>query len=445
MTAINLDEQDQKTLIELIYSEPSIFSRVKPILKAEYFDKKFQPTINYLLDFSNQFNTLPLLEQLNNESRLSYNKIEGLEHNINSQNSVLWMAEQFFKKRALELAIEESYALIAKGETVGIDKIIKDAQLISIKKDFGINFWEKPEEWLTKIEEELGLLPTGWKTFDDYMNGGLGWGQLNYVVAPANSGKSLCMQNMAISWSMQGYNVLFFSLEMDKELVGKRIASMSMNVPYRDIRNNVKSISDSIIYKRKDINPGILQLIDLPIGCNATDIESFIQSFEIATNIVPEIIVIDYADIMTPCDRRIDPNNVNLKDKNISLELRHIARERTHNGKKTMILTASQITKDAMAEMDYNLSNIAGGAPKSHNADNIFSVQTNDAMRQRGEYEFKILKARNAGCKDKKFKMKYNVDTLLISDMEELQVQNPVFDNNQNLQAALATLRGLNT
>lgn len=805
MTAINLDEQDQKTLIELIYSEPSIFSRVRPILKPEYFDKKFQSTINYLLDFSNQFNTLPLIEQLNNESRLSYNKVTGLENNINAQNSVLWMAEQFIKKRALELAVEESYALIAKGETVGIDKIIKDAQLISIKKDFGINFWEKPEEWLTKIEEELGLLPTGWKTFDDFMNGGLGWGQLNYVVAPANSGKceikgtkilmydgsikniedivvgdllmgpdstprtvkslthgkeklfkikfsggnemnvtgehtlslkhqkngkpynmihpitgekisindtfnitvidymktsknfkkynklwrtgieyskkpletciepyflglwlgdgssntsgitsidneiityldnygskynvisnhktkkttkavtieyygqyllgqnkdlrskgsytkndillglknlnvinnkhipynylfntsnirkqvlaglidsdgyynkhkncyeitlktsqlsndviflarslgykvcvsskfikkyksnnytriiiygdltdlpillnrkkqikkpykdwsvssftivqneledeyygfeldkdnlylhddfmvvhnSLCMQNMAISWSIQGYNVLFFSLEMDKELVGKRIASMSMNIPYRDIRNNVKSVSDSIIYKRKDINPGILQLIDLPIGCNANDIESFIQSFEIATNIVPEIIVIDYADIMTPCDKRIDPNNVNLKDKNISLELRNIARERTHNGKKTMILTASQITKDAMAEMDYNLSNIAGGAPKSHNADNIFSVQTNDAMRQRGEYEFKILKARNAGCKDKKFKMKYNVDTLLISDMEELQVQNPVFDNNQNLQAALATLKGI--
>ena len=72
MTALNLDENDQKTLIELIYSDASVFARVKSILKPEYFDKKFQPTITYLLDFSNQFNTLPLIEQLNNEVRIDY-------------------------------------------------------------------------------------------------------------------------------------------------------------------------------------------------------------------------------------------------------------------------------------------------------------------------------------------------------------------------------------
>lgn len=443
MTALNLDENDQKTLIELIYSDASVFARVKSILKPEYFDKKFQPTISYLLDFSNQFNTLPLLEQLNNEVRIDYKFINGLNNNMNAQESVLFMAEQFIKKRALELAIEESYGLIAKGETSGIDKIIKDAQTISLKKDLGMNFWTKPAEWLEQQESEQGILPTGWSTFDDMMNGGFGWGELNYVVAPVNSGKSLCMQNLAVNWSMMGYNVLFFTLEMNRRLVGKRMASMVSNVPYRDIRKDINKVSDSIIYKRKDIQAGVLQLVDLPIGCNANDIESFIQSFEIETNIIPNILVIDYADIMTPCDRRIDPNNLNRVDKAISLELRDIARERTRNGKNTMIMTASQITKDSMDEMEFGMSNVAGGTTKTQNADNIFSVRTNDAMRQRGEYEFKFLKTRNAGSKDKKLKMKFNVDTLLISDMEEVQVQNPVFDGAQNLQNAIATLKGL--
>ena len=96
-----------------------------------------------------------------------------------------------------------------------------------------------------------------------------------------------------------------------------------------------------------------------------------------------------------------------------------------------------------MDEMEFGMSNVAGGTTKTQNADNIFSVRTNDAMRQRGEYEFKFLKTRNAGSKDKKLKMKFNVDTLLISDMEEVQVQNPVFDGTQNLQNAIATLKGL--
>ena len=443
MSAINLDEKDQKTLIELIYSDPSVFARVKPILKPEYFDKKFQPTISYLIDFSNQFNTLPLIEQLNTEVRLDYNKINGIENNINTQSSILWMAEQFIKKRALEIAVEEAYGLIAKGETYGIDKIIKDAQQISLQKDLGMNFWDKPAEWLEQQESEQGILPTGWNTFDDLMYGGFGWGELNYVVAPVNSGKSLCMQNLAINWSMMGYNVLFFTLEMNRRLVGKRMASMVSSVPYRDIRKDINKVSDSIIYKRKDIQPGILQIADLPIGCNANDIESFIQEFEIEKNVIPNIIIIDYADIMSPCDRRIDPNNLNRVDKAISLELRDIARERTRNGKNTMVLTASQITKDSMDEMEFGMSNVAGGTTKTQNADNIFSVRTNDAMRQRGEYEFKFLKTRNSGSKDKKLKMKFNVDTLLISDLEEIQVQNPVFDNNQNVLNSIKTLQGL--
>lgn len=443
MSALNLDEKDQKTLIELIYSDPSVFARVKPILKPEYFDKKFQPTISYLLDFSNQFNTLPLLEQLNNEVRLDYNKINGIENNVNTQSSILWMAEQFIKKRALEIAVEKAYGLIAKGETSGIDKIIKDAQQISLQKDLGMNFWDKPAEWLEQQESEQGILPTGWNTFDELMYGGFGWGELNYVVAPVNSGKSLCMQNLAINWSMMGYNVLFFTLEMNRRLVGKRMASMVSSVPYRDIRKDINKVSDSIIYKRKDIQPGILQIADLPIGCNANDIESFIQEFEIEKNVIPNIIIIDYADIMTPCDRRIDPNNLNRVDKAISLELRDIARERTRNGKNTMVLTASQITKESMDEMEFGMSNVAGGTTKTQNADNIFSVRTNDAMKQRGEYEFKFLKTRNSGSKDKKLKMKFNVDTLLISDLEEVQVQNPIFNNNQNIQNALATLQGL--
>ena len=39
--------------------------------------------------------------------------------------------------------------------------------------------------------------------------------------------------------------------------------------------------------------------------------------------------------------------------------------------------------------------------------------------------------------------MKYNVDTLLISDMDNVQVQNPLSNMNQNISGALATLQGL--
>jgi hypothetical protein len=439
----NFDEKDQKTLIELLCSDGTVFSRVLPILKAEYFNKKFQPTINYLIDFSNKYNTLPSFTQLNNEARIEYNVVNGISSNINLQKSALDLAEGFIKKRALEIAVEQAYSLIAKGETSGIDTIIKEAQSISLQQDLGMNFWEKPDEWLQQQETDQALLPTGWKTFDERLGGGLAYGELEYVIGASGGGKSLTMQNMAVNWSCQGYNVIYFTLEMNRRLVGKRMASMTSNVPYRDIRGNISGVASTIIAKRKNITPGILQVADLPIGCNANLIESFIQEFELKTNIIPQIIFVDYADIMTPCDKRIDPNSISRVDKAITLELREIARERTRNGKNTTIITASQLTKEAMDEVDCGMSNIGGGQYKSSNSDNIFLVKTTDALRQKGEYEFKFLKTRNSGAKDTKLRMKYNVDTLLISDLDEVQSATPVFNTNQQVSNALATLRGL--
>ena len=99
-----LDEKDQKTLIELMISDPSVFTRVKAILKPEYFDKKFQVVINYLLDFSNEYNCLPSIDQLNNTARDEYHKVDGIQQNPNLQQSVLDSVESFCKQRALEIA-----------------------------------------------------------------------------------------------------------------------------------------------------------------------------------------------------------------------------------------------------------------------------------------------------------------------------------------------------
>ena len=76
--------------------------------------------------------------------------------------------------------------------------------------------------------------------------------------------------------------------------------------------------------------------------------------------------------------------------------------------------------------------------------DLIFSVRTNNAMKQRGEYELKVLKARNAGCVDKKLKLRYNVNTLLMSDMEEMPTDNPISSlQQQNVSGAVNVLNRL--
>ena len=392
------DEKAQKNLLELCISDKEIFTQVRTILQAKYFDSQYQKIVNYLLQFSSQYNSLPLIEQINNEARLPipFKKIEGVEGNLNIRQSILDTVETFCKQRALELAVVECADRVSKGQSTGIDSIIKDAQKVSLKKDFGINFWENPKSWLEEQESEAGVVSTGWKALDDMLNGGFGWGELEYFVAPANHGKSLVCQNLGLNFSRLGHTVLFFTLEMDMKLVGKRLASMATDMPYKNIRFNIDDYANRIVCERMRDKPGTLQLVNIPIGCTINDIEAYTQEFELQTNLCPDIFIVDYADIMSPADKRCDVNNLGLIDNKISLELRNFVRERTHRGKPSLCITASQITKDAMAEEEFNMSNVAGGKGKSTNADNMVAISTSDAMREiRSLYKTDIFYAKN--------------------------------------------------
>lgn len=334
--------------------------------------------------------------------------------------------------------------LINKGVDTGIDKIIKDAQMISIKKDLGIDFWENQDEWLKHLEVEMGTVKTGWVTFDKMLDGGFNWGSLNYVVSVSGGGKSLCLANLGLSMSLMGYNVAYLTYELDKELVGKRIMSMAANIPYRNISSQQSKVIDTLNMRRMNNKPGIFRIINMPNGSTTQEAEAMIQEVEIATNKQINVVVVDYADLMRCNDRRIDPNNIHLTQKQIAEDLRAMARERTRVGKNTLVLTASQIGKDAMSEMEFDMNQIAGSVAKTNTADLIFSVRTNLAMKARGEYELKVLKARNAGCVDKKLKLKYNVDTLLMSDMEEITADNPLSQQSSNMNGAVNILNKLN-
>lgn len=444
--AKSFDEQDQFNIICMIISDGSVYTRVKPILKPEYFDKKFQAAITYLNDFTNKYSTLPTIEQLNNESRCNFIKVKEIVGNLGVQQSVLDMTEDFCKKRSLEIAINDCYERLQKGDTSSLDTIIREAQSVGIAKDLGINVWSGVKDYLHKLDKEMGVISTGLKELDNCFDGGLSWGQLNYVVSPSGGGKSLCMANLAVNWAKMGYNVVYLTLELDKELVAKRMNSMLLNMPYREISKNIDKVAYNIESYAKNNKPGVIQVADMKMGATANDINAYLQAYEIATGIIPEIIVVDYASILSPCDKRVDKNNINLKDKAIAEELREIARERTHNGKRTMIMSANQITKDALSEMEFTLSNIAGGTTLVQTCDNLFSVRTNPAMKQAGEYEIKILKSRNSGATDKKFKVGYNKDSLLVYNIEETTEKSPVDAiKNNNISNALNTIKALSS
>ena len=67
---IATDKEAQKCIISLISKDLEVFTTVKPILIPDYFDKEYRHVVQYLLDFTTKYGTLPSIEQLNNEARI---------------------------------------------------------------------------------------------------------------------------------------------------------------------------------------------------------------------------------------------------------------------------------------------------------------------------------------------------------------------------------------
>ena len=104
-------------------------------------------------------------------------------------------------------------------------------------------------------------------------------------------------------------------------------------------------------------------------------------------------------------------------------------------------MTASQLNRDAVEEIEFDHSHIAGGLSKIQTSDNVIGIFTSRAMRERGRYQIQLMKTRSSSGVGSKVDLEFNIESLRIADLPpELQDQRaPVMTDKQDskLQANL--------
>jgi len=118
--------------------------------------------------------------------------------------------------------------------------------------------------------------------------------------------------------------------------------------------------------------------------------------------------------LMMPIGRKISAENLFVKDKYVSEELRNLAMETN-----TLFVTASQLNRGAVEEIEFDHSHISGGLSKIQTADNVIGIFTSRAMRERGRYQIQLMKTRNSSGVNAKIDLDFNIDTLRITDSED--------------------------
>jgi hypothetical protein len=82
-------------------------------------------------------------------------------------------------------------------------------------------------------------------------------------------------------------------------------------------------------------------------------------------------------------------------------------------------VTASQLNRSAVEEIEFDHSHISGGISKINTADNVFGIFTSRAMRERGKYQIQCMKSRSSTGVGQKIDLDYNIETMRITDPGE--------------------------
>ena len=410
------NEDVQKLLLSVMLSDEEVFARCQNILNAKYFVNKLRPVMRYMLEFADEYRALPRHEQIQAQFGIELDHINNLSPP--QQDAMLDQIEEFCRNRALADAVLSAPELIQKGNYGEVEKRVKEAILVGLNSDIGINYFANPRERLMKIKNSNGQVKTGWDSVDSKLYGGVNRKEITIWCAGSGGGKSLTLQNMAVNMVKTGLSVVYISLELSEEMISMRLDSMVSGVASNEIFKRLDDVEIKVLQAGK--KSGNLHVKQLPQGTTANDLRAYLKNYEIEVGRKCDVLMVDYLDLMFPNNKKIDVSNLFIKDKFVTEELRGLAVERN------MILqTASQLGRSATNEMEHDHSHIAGGISKIQTADNVVSILATPAMRDRGQYQYQFLKTRSSSGVGSKIIMGFDPSTLRIYDLEEGDVAGP--------------------
>jgi replicative DNA helicase len=267
---------------------------------------------------------------------------------------------------------------------------------------------------LLRIKDKNGQVSTGWKSVDDKLFGGMNRGELNIFAAGSGGGKSLFLANLGVNWALQGLNVVYITLELAEELVSMRVDSMMTGIPSREIFKSIDDVEMKVRVIGK--KSGHYQVKYMPSGKTSNDIRAYMKEYEIKMGHKIDVLLVDYLDLLMPISKKISAENLFIKDKYVSEELRNLAME-----KKCVFVTAAQLNRGAVEEVEFDHSHISGGLSKIQTADNVFGIFTSRAMREHGRYQIQLMKTRSSSGVGMKIDLAFDIDTLRITDLDEAE------------------------
>jgi archaellum biogenesis ATPase FlaH len=401
------NQEIQLLFLQMMVTNSELYTRVMNIINPANFDKRLKPVAEFIVEHSKKYNIMPEPTQIKATTGIEVNVIPEL-----SDGHYEWFLEEFesfTKRQELERAILKSADLLEKGDFDPVEKIVKDAVQISLQRDMGTDYFMDPRSRLMALKSNNGQNSTGWPTMDSKLYGGFNRGELQIFAGGSGSGKSLFMQNLSVNWVQAGLSGVYVTLELSEGLCAMRIDSMMTDTSSREIFKDIDNVEMKV--KMVSKKAGKLRIKYMPAQSTVNDLRAYCKELQIQTGMKIDFLCVDYLDLLMPVSAKVSPSDLFVKDKYVSEELRNLAKELN-----VLFVTASQLNRSAVEEIEFDHSHISGGISKINTADNVFGIFTSRSMRERGQYQLQLMKTRSSSGVGQKIELEFNVETLRITD-----------------------------
>ena len=437
----------EQTILRNLLTDEKYMRKVLPFIKPDYFEGIYRILFREAGKFVAKYNKLPNAEafkiELDNADKLNdeqYNLAMDIVPQLFTGEKVddKWLidtTEKWCQDRAIYLAIMESISIIdGKHEQLtkgALPDLLTKALGVGFDLKVGHDYVENAGERYEFYHTEEDRLPFDLEYFNSITKGGVPRKTLNIALAGTGVGKSLFMCHVASSALVQGFNVLYITMEMAEERIAERIDANLLDVPIDQLDKISKDRFTLMVNNIAKKTTGKLIIKEYPTGsAHAGHFRALLNELKLKRQFEPDLIFIDYLNICASSRMKGMGGAINSYSyiKAIAEELRGLAVEFD-----LPIFSATQTTRSGYSNSDVGLEDTSESFGLPATADLMFALISTEELEQQGQFMVKQLKNRyNDPTIHKRFVIGVDRSKMRLFDVEEteqtLTDDTPVFD-----------------
>lgn len=390
----------QEGLVQALLQDSGWAQQMSEVVRLEYFDKKhLQFLVERFFAYNRQYKCFPSLMMLvtavkdelrtgsdiaMRDSIIAYIKRVRSNPDPGDLPYIKDRALSFCRRQAMKDALESSIDLINASNYDGVVDTLRKAIAVGTLPSVGHNFFEDVDARLEKISRDC--VPTGIPALDanGILGGGSGKGELFVICANTGVGKSHFLVQIGANAILADKNVVHYTFELNERYTGIRYDSNLCDIPSNDIYDNKEKVK--LRYQALGKH-GRLIVKEYPTNtCSVVTIRNHLERLEITEGFKPDLIIIDYADIMKST-RRFDSLRHELKL--VYEELRTLAQDIN-----VPVWTGSQAHRDSANAEVVGLENMSEAYGKAMVADFVATISRKPLEKSMGVGRLYVAKNR---------------------------------------------------